>query len=287
MISLPHRSQGPRPYRTLASKLSATLLLIIIGLAVLYPIALLVFTSFKSSGELVRNPFGPPIVWTFKHFIDVWQLDGLGKFVANSVLVSLGVVAGTVSLGMLGGYGFARVQFRSKKVWTTLLLLGLVIPFETLVIPIFYTLRSLKLLSTYWAMILPQVGLGLPFAILLVRSFMTGLPQELFDAAEMDGCNLWQRFWYIALPLMRPALVAIGIFQFIWSWNQFLLPLVVVQNPDLRTIPVMLSFFIGRYSADFGRLTAAALVMALPTLIFYLMFHRQVLGAKLSGALNQ
>jgi raffinose/stachyose/melibiose transport system permease protein len=272
--------------RTFAVRLGATLLLAAIGLVAFYPVALLIFTATKSPAEMARNTFGPPATLYLKHLIKVWQSDNLGLYLRNSLVVSAGVVLGTVALAALGGFGFARLKFSGQAVFLGLIVLGLVVPFETLVIPIFYMLRSLRLLSTYWAMILPQVALGLPFGILLVRSFVMGLPQELFDAAELDGCSAWQRFWYVALPLIRPALVAVGIFQAIWSWNQYLLPLVVVQDPDMRTVPVMLGYFIGKHGADFGRLTAAALMLFIPPLIAYLIFHRRVLNARLTGAFS-
>jgi raffinose/stachyose/melibiose transport system permease protein len=272
--------------RRVVTQLAVTLLLSVIALGVLYPLALLVFTALKSPAELAQNTFAPPVRLFLKNLGDVWQTDGLGRFLLNSIMVTSGVVLGTVALAALGGFGLARLQFPGKSLLLTLLVLGLVVPFETLIIPTFYLLRSLGLLSSYGAMILPQVGLGLPFGILLVRSFALGLPQELFSAAELDGCNLWQRFRYVALPLTRPALSAVGIFQLIWSWNQYLLPLVVVQSPEMRTLPVMLGFFIGKYSADFGRLAAASLLLFLPTLIFYILFYRQILDARLTGALN-
>ena len=265
---------------------TSTLLLAVIAVALFFPVALLIFTATKKQSELVRNPFGPPRTLYLGHLRNVWEKDKLGLYLKNSVIVSSGVVLGSVALSALGGFGFARLQFSGKAALHVLIVLGLVVPFETLVIPIFYMLRGLNMLSTYWAMILPQVALGLPFGILLVRSFVVGLPQELFDAAELDGCDAWQRFWHVALPLIRPALVAVGIFQAIWSWNQYLLPLVMVQDPDMRTVPVMLGFFIGKHGADFGRLTAAALILFMPTLIAYLLFHRQILNVRLTGAFN-
>ncbi|HZQ05919.1 MAG TPA: carbohydrate ABC transporter permease [Anaerolineae bacterium] len=280
------RPTTPRHTRRWVSAAFMTIILAGIALIVFYPIALLIFTALKTPAELVRNTFGPPQAISFNNLIDVWVTEQLGGFLVNSLLVSSGVVIGSVILSALGGFGFARLHFSNKRLYLTLFLLGLVIPFETLIIPIFYMMRGLNLLSTYWAMIIPQVALGLPFGIMLVRSFTVSLPQELFDAAELDGCNAWNRFWHVALPLMRPALVAVGIFQAIWSWNQYLLPLVVVQDPNMRTLPLMLGFFIGRYSTDFGRLCAAALMLFLPTLIFYILFHRQILNARLTGALN-
>ncbi|HZQ09420.1 MAG TPA: carbohydrate ABC transporter permease [Anaerolineae bacterium] len=280
------RPVTPRRTRRWVSAAFMTIILAGIALIVFYPIALLIFTALKTPAELVRNTFGPPQAVSFNNIIDVWVTEQLGGYLVNSLIVSSGVVIGSVILSALGGFGFARLHFSNKRLYLTLLLLGLVIPFETLIIPIFYMMRGLNLLSTYWAMIIPQVALGLPFGILLVRSFTVSLPQELFDAAELDGCNAWNRFWHVALPLMRPALVAVAIFQAIWSWNQYLLPLVVVQDPNIRTLPLMLGFFIGRYSTDFGRLCAAALMLFLPTLVFYILFHRQILNARLTGALN-
>ena len=118
------------------------------------------------------------------NLFDVWQSEKLDRYLINSLIVTGGVVAGTLVLSALGGFGFARLQFGQKRLFLTMLLLGLVIPFETLIIPIFYMMRGLNLLSTYWALIIPQIALGLPFGILLVRSFTVGLPQELFDAGR-------------------------------------------------------------------------------------------------------
>lgn len=280
------RANTPRRTRSWVIAGFTTMILLGIALIMFYPILLLLFTGLKSPAELVRNTFGIPQSLYLDNLFDVWQSEGLDRYLINSIIVTGGVVVGTVVLSALGGFGFGRLQFSQKKLFLTLLLLGLVIPFETLIIPIFYMMRGMRLLNTYWALIIPQVALALPFGILLVRSFTVGLPQELFDAAELDGCNAWRRFRYIALPLMRPALVAVAIFQAIWSWNQYLLPLVVIQDPDMRTLPLMLGFFIGRYTTDFGRLCAAALLLFLPTLVFYVTFHRQILNARLTGALN-
>lgn len=278
-----HRNFSPRIF---AIKFGSTFLLVIISILVIYPVILLFFTSVKSQSDLVRNPFGLPDFIFLQNYIDVWDNEGLPNFLANSLIVSGGVVLGTVLLSAFGGFGLAKLHFRGKRLLKIILVMGLVIPVETLVIPLFYMLKSLHLLSTYIAMILPQIALGLPFGILLVNSFTVGLPKELFEAAEIDGCNTWNRFWRIAFPLMRPALVGVGIFQYIWSWNQYLLPLVVVQNPEMRTVPVMLGFYVGKHGTDFGRLSAASVILFLPVFFFYLIFNRTILGVRLTGALK-
>jgi raffinose/stachyose/melibiose transport system permease protein len=282
----PPAIRKPLPYRTLSIKLGTTALLILISGLVIYPILLLFFTATKSQAEMVRNPFGFPKEIYMDNFIEVWNTEGLPKFLVNSLVVSGGVVIGTVLLSAFGGFGLAQLHFPGKRWFRIILVMGLVIPVETLVIPIFYMLRSLGLLSTYFAMIFPQVALGLPFGILLVSSFTVGLPKELFEAAEIDGCDTWNQFWRIAFPLVRPALIGVAIFQFIWSWNQYLLPLVVVQNPSMRTIPVMLGYYIGKHGTDFGKLSAASVILFIPILLFYLIFNRSILGVRLTGALK-
>lgn len=252
----------------------------------IYPVLLLFFTSTKPQSELVRNPFGPP--WTLfgDNYKEVWTTEGLPKYLLNSIIVSGSVVLGTVVLSAFAGYGLARLRFRGKNLILIMLVMGLVVPAETLVIPLFYMMRFFHLLSTYAAMIIPQIALGLPFSILLVHSFTVGLPQELFEAAEIDGCSTFDRFLRIALPLIRPALIGVAIFQFIWSWNQYLLVLVLVQKPEMRTVPVMLGYYIGKHGSNFGDLTAAAVILFLPILVFYLVFNRSILGVRLTGALK-
>jgi raffinose/stachyose/melibiose transport system permease protein len=261
-------------------------LLALIALVMLYPLQILVFTAFKSEAELVLNPLGIPNQWSTDGFGRAWNDARMGSLMLNSLIVSVSVVAGTVFLASLGGFAFGRLQFWGKRAFPILLTIGLVLPFEVLMIPIFYTFRGLGLLDSYLSMILPQIALGLPFGILLLRGFIADLPQELFDAAEIDGAGLWSQYRHIAMPLARPALIALAVFQFLWSWNQYLVALVMVQSSDLRTIPLGLSFFVGRFQTNYTALAAAAVIALLPSLSLYIVFHRHVLRANLSGALK-
>ncbi len=260
--------------------------LALIALIVLYPLQILVFTAFKSEAELVLNPLGVPNEWTTDGFARAWDDARMGSLMVNSLIVSVSVVAGTVFLASLGGFAFGRLHFWGKRAFPILLTIGLVLPFEVLMIPIFYTFRGLGLLDSYLSMIIPQIALGLPFGILLLRGFIADLPQELFDAGEIDGAGLWSQYRHIAMPLARPALIALAVFQFLWSWNQYLVALVMVQSSDLRTIPLGLSFFVGRFQTNYTALAAAAVIALLPSLSLYIVFHRHVLRANLSGALK-
>jgi len=260
--------------------------LAIVAVVILYPLLILVFTAFKSGPELVRNPTGIPQTWTLDGFQTAWEDARMGTLMINSLIVSTAVVAGTVFLSSLGGFAFGRLRFRGKRWLPVLLTVGLVLPFEVLMVPIFYTFRGLGLLDSHLSMILPQIALALPFGILLLSGFIADLPQELFDASEIDGASLWSQYRDLAMPLARPALIALAVFQFLWSWNQYLIALVMVQSSDLRTMPLGLSFFVGRYQTNYTALAAAALIAFLPSLVLYTLFHRHVLKANLSGALK-
>ncbi len=269
-----------------ASQLVMFAVMSAVALVILYPLLIVIFTAFKSDAELVHNPLGIPAIWTIDNFAVAWRDAGMSNLFLNSVFVSTCVVIGTVILSSMGAFALARLDFPGRGVLPILLTIGLVLPFETLMIPLFYTFRPIKLLNTYWAMILPQVGLALPFGILLLRGFIEELPQEFFDAAEIDGAGLWQQFRHLIIPLARPALIALAVFQFLWSWNQYLIALVMVQDPSLRTIPLGLSFFVGRYETFYTGLAAAAVIALLPMFTFYVIFHRYILQANLAGALK-
>ena len=273
--------QRLRP-RTVLAFLFVTLL----ALVVLYPLQILVFTAFKSSAELIRNPLGIPNEWTTAGFGAAWNDARMGSLMVNSLIVSTSVVIGTVFLSSLGGFAFGRLHFLGKRAFPVLLTVGLVLPFEVLMVPIFYTFRGLGLLDSYASFIIPQVALALPFGILLLRGFIVELPQDLFDAAEIDGAGLWDQYRRIAMPLARPAIIALAVFQFLWSWNQYLVALVMVQSSDLRTLPLGLSFFIGRFQTNYTALAAAAVIAFLPSLALYVVFHRHVLKVNLAGALR-
>ena len=280
-----HRRRPVR-WRRLVAQVLVVATMSVIGLAILYPVLMVVFTAFKTDAELGRNPLGIPQHWTFVNFESAWRDAGMSRLFLNSVMISVGVVIGSVVLSAMGAYALARLEFPGKRVLPILLTVGLVLPFETLMIPLFYTFKAFHALNTYWAMILPQVGLALPFGILLIRGFIADLPQELFDAAEIDGAGIWRQFLYVVAPLSRPAIIALSVFQFLWSWNQYLIGLVMVQDPNMRTIPLGLTFFVGRYATFYTGLAAAAVIAMLPMFAMYVIFHRQIQQANLAGVLK-
>ncbi|MEX2540897.1 MAG: carbohydrate ABC transporter permease [Trueperaceae bacterium] len=257
-----------------------------ISLMVVFPLVWIISTSLKSRAEVSRDPLGLPKTWLWSNYPEAWDVGRFGTYFLNSILVVVPVVLGVLLLSLLAAYAFAMFTFRGKNVLFVLFLAGLAIPIGVLVVPLFYQMLALNLVNTLWALILPEIAVSLPFGILLLRSFIGGLPRAIMDAGRIDGCNALQLLWCIVAPLSRPALLSLLIFNFMWSWNQFLLPVVLVQTESARTLPLGLSFFQGRYSSDLPLLMAGATISFIPIVIIYVIFQRQFIKGITAGALK-
>ncbi|SKC57324.1 carbohydrate ABC transporter permease [Plantibacter cousiniae (nom. nud.)] len=210
----------------------------------------------------------------------VWQLMG------SSALIVLGVVPVSLLFATLAGYALGNLRIRGGGFVFVFLIVGLTIPFESLIIPLYYEIQSLGLLNTQWAIILPLIGLFMPFSVVWMRAHFVRIPSELSEAARVDGATTWQEFVRIQLPLARPALSALAILLFLWTWNQFLLPVVLVSDPLNRTVAGALTFFQGQYSNSIPLLNAGALLIVVPTILVFVVFQRQFITALLQGAVK-
>jgi multiple sugar transport system permease protein len=240
------------------------------------PFLWMVLGSLKPQAEfLVSTPsFLPknPTTDNFQRLFD--QLD-FPRFFFNSALVAIAVTIGNVLFCPMLGYALAKLQWRGKRLVMGLVLATLMVPAGITLIPNFVLMRNLGLVNTYPGLILPfLVG---PFGVFLTRQFMYGIPDELLEAARIDGANEWRTFWTIVLPITAPVLATLGILTFLGSWNSFLYPLVMAQEPNMYTLPVALATFAtGQYQADHGMLMAGSLVLVLPVLIIFILFQRWI-----------
>jgi raffinose/stachyose/melibiose transport system permease protein len=175
------------------------------------------------------------------------------------------------------------MRFRGRGVVLALLLLGLTLPYESIVIALYYGERSINLLNTYWALVLPLTGAFMPFGALWMRAHFSSLPPALIEAAETDGANSWTTLWRILLPTARPALFTLALLYFMWSWNQFLFALVLIQTPSLRTAPTGLSLFVTQYTTNISLLSASTVIVIAPVVLVYVIFHRQLTRGLLQG----
>lgn len=250
------------------------------------PILLMWLTAFKSSPELASNPFGLPSEWRFGNFSQTWQQGRFGTYVRSSVIVVVPVVGVALVLSVLAGYAFGAFRFPGRQSLFLLLLVGVMIPTEGIIIPLYYVMGDFGMLNTYAALILPQIALSTSFGAFWMRAFFAEVPRDLTDAAAIDGAGPLRALWHVLLPLAVPALGTLAVLLFMWTWNEFLLALVLVQGESVRTLPVGLSFFQGQYTAQVPLLAAAATIVSLPVLVLYAVLHRRFISGMASGAVK-
>ncbi len=250
------------------------------------PFLIVALAAFKSADEIAGNVFGLPSVWRWSNFTDAWAQGRFGLYFRSSVIVAVPVVVVSSILSILTGYAFGRMRFPGSRPLFFLFLLGIMIPAEAIVIPLYHNLRRVNLDDTYWAMILPSIALSVSFGTLWMRGFFSQVPQELIDAATVDGSNSWQTLWRILLPNAQPAILTMAVLFFVWTWNDFLLPLVLVSREELRTLPLGLAFFQGRYSANLSLMAAGAAMVALPTIAVYILLQRHFIRGLTAGAVK-
>ena len=261
-------------------------LLTVFMLIVLIPIIGLVFSAFKTDTEVIEGPLALPSALRLDSMKQAWTTGRFNLFFRNSIIVTFSVVITSVFLSTLTGYAFGLLHVPGRVILYPLLLLGYMVPFEAVVIPLYHFMNRLGLTNTYLALILPQVGLSVSFGTLWMTSFFQNAPPELVDAAAIDGCNRWQILWKILWPLARPATLTLIVLVFMWTWNEFLLALVLIQEESMRTLPVGLAFFQGRYSANIPLLASGALIVAGPILLVYILFQRYFIRGMLGGAVK-
>lgn len=281
------RKSKSRRFRKISfSSVAKYAVLIFFALIVIAPMLWVLFTSLKTTREIAMSPFGLPTTPRWENYSEAWTVGRFSKYFLNSVIVAVPIVVGSVSLSCLAGYGFARFKFPGGSVIFYVFLLGLMVPFQSIMIPLFYILRDINLLSTYWAMILPMIALGLPFGIFFMRAFFLGLPLELDDAAQIDGCNEFDVFWRVMLPLAGPAISTLTVLQFISAWNAFLVPLIYMQREELRPLVLGLMFFQTRYTQNIPLTMAGTTIAMLPVILVYLALQRRFIQGLTAGAIK-
>jgi raffinose/stachyose/melibiose transport system permease protein len=272
------------------SKLAPTLgraaVLAVFSVFVIVPMVVTVLGGFKTSGDLRTNPFGLPQVWTLEFYSDLVLKPDFWHYMGNSLIISGITVVLTIIFAAAAAYVFAQIRFFGARMLQSYLLLGLVFPFATAILPLFIKVRDLGLLDSYWAVILPQTAFGLSLSILLFKTFFEQLPKEMFEAASVEGCGYVRFFWQFTLPLSTPIIATVGVFVFVSSWNNFLLPLTVVNSRELYTWPLGLMQFRGEYLVEWNRTLAFITLTLVPSIIFFLAAQKYIVAGLTGGAVK-
>lgn len=253
--------------------------------AALTPLVGVLLAALHPPGALLSG-ISVPDSLSLDTFRVAWERGSFGTLMTSSLIVSGAVVVLTTLASIPAGYAFGLIRFPFANVLFYVLIAGIIIPFEAVIIPLYYSFRDLGLTNTYWALILPQAGLQVCFGTFWMRAFFRAAPVELIEAATIDGASSWQVLWRVLVPIGRPAVFTLVILVFTWSWNDFLLALVMISDDAHRTAPLGLSVFKSRYGLDVPAVSAAAILVALPIVVLYLFSQRQFIRGVLSGAVK-
>lgn len=266
-------------------------ILSIVVVIMFVPIVILIFGSLKTTGEMYSQPYtipNPP------HWENLWGVLSTPVFwtmLRNSIIVMIGTTAGVVFVCGLAAFVFSRLEFRGKSWLFNLFTMGLMFPINVAILPVYFVLRQLNennipLIDSLVGVILVQLAFQISGNILILRGFFTAIPSELQDAAYIDGCNNFDFFWHILLPLAKPALAAVAALTMIVSWNDLLVPLVVLNSDELWTLPLGTMQFQGQYATDLALVSAFVALSAVPTIIFYIFAERQIVSGLTAGAVK-
>jgi raffinose/stachyose/melibiose transport system permease protein len=263
------------------------IILIILCLLMMGPVATAFLGSIRTTGEFLTTPFGLPqngIQW--ENYTSILLNPAFWNSMKNSLLITTGVTALNVVLASLLAFVFTRVEFRGRGLLFGILSLGLLFPLVIAILPIFIQIRQLKLIDNLWGIILPLVAFGLPGSVVILRGFFIHVPGELEDAAYIDGCTTFGFFRYILIPLARPALTAVAVLQVIASWNEYFLPLLVLNDQSQWPLPLGIMQYQGQFGTDWARVMAYVTLLIIPAVIFYMFAEKYIVTGLTGGELK-
>lgn len=277
-----------RSFKSRLTPMAALLmgLLVLNTLAVVLPLGAALLSSFKSTAEIMSAPFGLPEQWGLENFAEVWGAGSFDVYFRNSVIVVVGAEVLILGCSAMAGYALGRYRFPLNDTIYTLVLMGLMIPAKLLLVPLFIQLKQMGLLDSLVGLILVYAAGGIPAGVFIMTGFFRALPNALEGAARIDGASEWTIFRRIMLPLVRPPLAIVAIYTAIPIWNDFLLPIVFISSPGLKTVPQGLSVFFGEHAVNMGALFAGLTLSALPLIVVYLLLSEQFIKGLTAGAVK-
>jgi ABC-type glycerol-3-phosphate transport system permease component len=256
-----------------------------LAIAVAYPLVWMLMASVKTRFDIFQNPMGLPTSPTLENYRRALGQGHFGANLVNSLAVTIPSVILVVLISALAGFAFARLRFPGSRPLFYVLLIGVMVPPQAIIIPVFQVIFRMGLLNTFTGLVLVYMSWS-PVAILILTTFFRGIPGEIFEAAEVEGASILRKFWSIGLPLAKPALATVAIFYFVWIFNDFLYPLVLLQDTDRATIPLGLMQFQGRYRVDWGTQNAALTMAVAVPIIFYMFFQDKFIRGLTAGAVK-
>lgn len=267
------------------SHLLTYLLLIVFTAIYLVPIIWMTLSSFKPDSELFRYPPSLfPSRFSLENYLDAWSRGDFGLYFKNTTIVAVSATILTVVINTMAGYAFAKYKFRGSTGLFMMFLATLMLPLEVLMIPIFQVVRTFGLYNNFLGLIIPSAAT--PAGVFLVRQYFLTIPNELMESARIDGASETKIFLRLMIPLARPVMSVLAIFAFLWRWNDYMWPLVVIRDTQKYTVQLALANFSGQYAVDWGSLLAMSVLTMIPVLIIFLIFQKQFMKGMVAGAVK-
>ena len=263
------------------------IILLIFASIAIFPLLVLVFNSVKPFNEFGLNPLGPPSTLRFENFSDAWVAGEYARIFFNSFKLVIGSVFLCLAVSLLAGFSLAKLNPKGSTVIAIYLLVGISIPAQLYILPLFLLWKELSLLNTHLGLIIIYSALNAPFATFLIRSYMIRLPDELFEASKLDGANTFQMFFRIAIPLSWPVILTAGLIIGLAVWNEFLFALTFITDQNFKPIATILFSFQSRFENNYALVSASAIMMVAPIAILFMIFQRRFISGLTSGGLKE
>jgi raffinose/stachyose/melibiose transport system permease protein len=261
-------------------------LLILIFIFAVGPLILLGVNTFKPADEFLVNPFALPSRMTFENLINAWNEGDYGRAYFNSLLVGAATIAIVCFCGGLGAYTLAKIKFRGSNLVMLFLLLTLSVPMGLFLVPLFYIWQKLHLMNSLVGLIIIYSAIFLPFNVFLLRAFFIGIPKEINESAELDGCSEFAIYWRIMMPIARSSFLTVALIVGLWTWNEFFFANAFIQDDTIKTVSVRFLSFQGQFSSDWSKISAAGLISILPMVIAYLFLQRRFIEGITEGSIK-
>jgi ABC-type sugar transport system, permease component len=269
------------------SKILMYIILFIVAVIQLFPLYWMFSFSLKDNSEIFGgNPIGLPKRWLWSNYSNALLQGNVGRYFINSVVVTAATILFTVIIAVMASYALTRMVFKLRKPMNSFFLLGLTVPLHSALLPVFIMLRNLKMVNSYWALIIPYTAFAIPMAVLIFSGFMSSIPREMEEAACIDGCSIYKIFFSIIMPLMRPAIATVTIFTFLQAWNELMYAVVFISDARYKTLTVGIQSLAGQYTTEWGPIGAGLMVATIPTLIIYAVMSKKVQDSLVVGAVK-
>lgn len=272
--------------KRLSSRTVTYLLLAAFAVTTLFPLLWMFYSSLKTNADIAQSTFALPTVWHWENYVNAWQTAKIGTYFFNSVFVSLAAIVVTVVTGASAAFILAKFPFRLRGLVYGFFIVGMLIPLQSVLVPLFIQMRDFRLLDNPWSLILSYTAFGLPITVFLMESFIRSFPDSILEAAILDGASMRRIFLSLVLPMSKPVVATVAILNFLNNWKEFSFALIFLTTEDKKTLPLGLYNFLGAYTADYAGLMAALMIASIPLLVLYFLLQEQIIRGMTAGAVK-